>query len=214
MPPNRFTSVRLYVLVTSDFTTVPPLEAARLAIEGGADAIQLREKEMSDRDFLDLARQMRRLTAQHEVLFIVNDRVAIARLADADGVHLGQDDLPLLEARSLLPAGRLIGVSTHEMSQARRAASEGADYIGVGPVYPTSTKGYESGVGLSYLRSVANEITIPFVAIGGITLDRIGSVMEAATHAIAVCSAVIGAPDIAAAAREFKTKLRGAECGS
>ncbi|MBM4049180.1 MAG: thiamine phosphate synthase [Planctomycetes bacterium] len=211
---EKLTAMRLYVLVTGDVAKRLPLEAAKLVIAGGADVVQLREKTMADGEFLVLARQFRELTAKTGTLFIVNDRAEMARLADADGVHLGQDDLPVAEARKILGRGTLIGVSTHAIDQARRAVADGADYIGVGPVYPTKTKGYEQGVGLQYVRQVASELDVPFVAIGAITLERLPEVMAAGAKAVAVSSAIIAARDPKAMARAFKQKLSSAVVGS
>lgn len=206
---RKLSAMRLYVLVTGEVAKRPALEVARLVIAGGADVVQLREKTMSDDEFLALAREFRELTAKTETLFIVNDRVEMAKLTDADGVHLGQDDLPVAEARRILGRGKLIGVSTHEISQARRAVADGADYIGVGPVYPTKTKGYEQGVGLEYVRQVVSELDIPFVAIGAITLERLPEVLAAGAKAVAVSSAIIAAKDPKGMARAFKERLAG-----
>jgi len=204
---SKLSDAQLYVLVTGSVANRPPLEAADLAVRGGADAIQLREKDLPDREFLDLARQMRELCSKAGALFIVNDRVSISKLAGADGVHVGQDDLPGVEARKILRKGKILGVSTHDIDQARQAQADGADYIGVGPIYPTDTKGYEQGVGVDFIRQVKAEITIPFFAIGGITLDRLDEVIAAGCTRVAVSSAVIAADDITIAAREIKNKL-------
>ncbi|MEW6358789.1 MAG: thiamine phosphate synthase [Planctomycetota bacterium] len=208
---SNLSQSRLYVLVTSAAAKRPALEAADLAIQGGADAIQLREKDLSDPEFLDLARQMRDLCRKAGALFIVNDRISIAKLAGADGAHIGQDDLPAVDARKILRKGKLLGVSTHNIAQARQAQAAGADYIGVGPIYPTKTKGYEKGVGVDFIRQVKGEIAVPFFAIGGVTLDRLDEVIAAGCTRVAVSSAVIGADDIAAAARRFKDKLAAAK---
>jgi len=204
---KRIKDSPLCVIVTSSVAKHPPLETARMVIEGGADVIQLREKEMPDHEFKELAEQMRKLTADAGVLFIVNDRVAIARLVSADGAHVGQDDLPASEARKILGPDAVIGVSTHEMSQAREALEDGADYIGAGPVFPTRTKGYTEGIGTDYLRALAAEYPLPFFAIGGISLDNLDQVIEAGCRHVAVSSAIIAADDPARAAREFKKKL-------
>lgn len=198
--------MRLYVLVTSDLCHGAPIDAARRAIEGGADVIQMREKNLADRELLDLAREYRRLCTETGALFIVNDRPDLARLCEADGVHLGQDDLPAPEARKILLPYQLVGISTHHLEQARTAVADGADYIGVGPVYPTETKGYKEGVGTEYVSQVAQKLDIPFVALGGITTGRAGDVARAGAPAVAVCSAVIAAEQVTAAARA----LRGA----
>ena len=162
---------------------------------------------MPDHEFKELAEEMRKLTSDAGVLFIVNDRVGIAKLVEADGVHVGQDDLPAPDARKILGPEAVIGVSTHEMSQARRAPADGADYIGAGPVFPTKTKGYAEGIGTNYLRKLAAEHTIPFFAIGGISLENLDRVLEAGCRRVAISSAIIAADDPARAARQFKTRL-------
>ncbi len=201
---------RLYVLLTQAHCRIPLLRAARQVIRGGADVVQLREKEMRDRELLRLAQELRRLTANLGVGFIVNDRPDIARLVGADGVHLGQEDLPPAAARRVLEDHQVLGVSTHSIEQARQATADGADYIGVGPVFPTPTKGYEQGVGLQYVQAAAEEIEQPLVAIGGITLERVREVLSAAGKrhmAVAVCSAVLDADDVEAATRAFKEAI-------
>jgi thiamine-phosphate pyrophosphorylase len=176
-------------------------------LRGRAVSLLLREKEMNDDDFLHFAEQMRTICRDAGALFIVNDRVAISKLAGADGVHVGQDDLPVVEARKLLQRGKTVGVSTHNIDQAQRAQADGADYIGVGPIYRTDTKGYEQGVGVGFIREVAGEISIPFFAIGGITLERLDEIIAAGCSRVAVSSAIIAADDVAAATRQFKEKL-------
>ena len=207
---KSISEVQLYVLVTGS-PARQARDVARMVVEGGADAIQLREKNLSDHEYLRLAEQIRPICRDADVMFIVNDRVAISKLVGADGVHIGQDDLPAVEARKILRRGKILGVSTHSMDQARKAQSDGADYIGVGPIYPTSTKGYEQGVGLAFIREVAGEITVPFFAIGGITLDRLDEVISAGCTRVAVSSAIIAADDVVAATREFKEKLKAAK---
>ena len=204
---DRLRAMRLCVLVGHPRLELTALEAARAAVAGGADMIQLREKSLSDRELHRLAQEVRDLTGDAGRTFIVNDRPDIARLVDADGVHVGRDDLPIAAAREIVGPHKIVGVSTHDIEQARQARAEGADYIGVGPVYPTETKGYSEGVGLAYVRQVASEIDLPFLAIGSIRLDRLDEVMDAGARAVAVCAAVVCAQDPAAAARSFKERL-------
>ena len=207
----KLRNMRLYVLVTSDLCHGSPIDAARQAIEGGADVIQMREKSLSDRELLELAHEYARLCTETGALFIVNDRPDIARLCEADGVHLGQDDLPAAKAREILLPNQLIGISTHRMEQARTAVSDRADYIGVGPVYPTETKGYREGVGTEYVSEVAQGLDVPFVALGGITIERAGNVARAGAPAIAICSAVIAAGDVASAARAIRDAVEAGQ---
>ena len=207
---TKLASARLYVLVTESIARRPADEATALALAGGADMIQLREKELSDREYLDLARQIAQQVHDAGKLFIVNDRVAIARLARADGVHLGQDDLPPQAARKIVGQDMIIGVSTHNVAQARQAVADGADYIGVGPVYPTKTRGYETGVGTRYIREViAADLPIPFFAIGSITPTSLSEVLSAGARRVALSSAIIAAKDITAVTAEFVRKLHG-----
>src|SRR5207237_814061 len=162
---QRLRDARLYVLL-SGASCVAALDwTIAEAAAGGAAVIQLREKELSDRELLARARQVRRWTRQVEVLFIVNDRPDIARLVEADGVHLGQDDLPVREARRILGPEALIGVSTHDLAQLRQAVLDGASYIGVGPVFPSTTKSFEVLAGLDFVREALVETTLPAFVI-------------------------------------------------
>jgi thiamine-phosphate pyrophosphorylase len=204
-----FASVKLYVLITQALCSKPWLEAAQLAIEGGADCLQLREKELESGELLKRARQLVALCREHKVLSIINDRPDIAILADADGVHVGQGDLPCTEARKLLGRNKIIGVSTHHLDQAKQAVRDGADYIGVGPVYPSTTKPRDFLPGLDYAREVAGaKLPIPAIAIAGITLPNVDDVIATGVNGIAVTAAVVGAPDIRAVAKEFKKKFQ------
>ncbi len=207
---DRFRRVRLYVLVTSSLCRGDPAKTAEAAIAGGADCLQLREKELPDREVLELARRLRELTRQAGVLLLVNDRPDIAAIAGADGVHLGQQDLPIAEARRLLRPGAIVGRSTHNLFQARAAEVEGADYIGAGPMFPTDTKDAGPVAGVEYLRQVISEISLPHVAIGGITAENVGLLVEAGAERVAVCSAVIAAADPAREAARIKSQLLNA----
>lgn len=199
--------IRLYVLISGDITSIPVRDAVKLVIEGGADAIQMREKDMDDGAFLMLAGELRELTSRAGVIFIVNDRPIIAKEIDADGVHLGQYDVSVHDARNILGEEKIIGVSTHRIEQARKAVLDGADYISAGPVYSTRTKPHEPEAGLGYISEAAREIKIPFFAIGSITIENLEDVLRAGASRVAVCSAVIGARDIAKTTRTFKDLL-------
>jgi len=183
--------------------TAEPAAATALAgalVDGGARVLQLRMKGADAAEQLALARLLAPWCRARGVTFIVNDRVDVALAAGADGVHLGQDDLPLPAARTIVPAGFVIGVSTHDEAQARAAA--GADYIGFGPCFTTSTKqNPDPVVGLDRLARVCAASPIPVVAIGGITLDTVAAVARAGAAAAAIIRAVNAAPDVAAAAR-------------
>ena len=182
--------------------------AAAGALAGGAPCIQLRAKGLPPEALLREARAIRAATRAASALLIVNDRLDVALAAEADGVHLGQDDLPAARARRLLPPGRLLGVSTHDVAQARRAVADGADYIGVGPVFATATKdtGY-APLGLACLSAIAAAVPVPVVAIGGIGPAEAADAIRAGAMAVAVISALMAAPDIAAATRALVCRL-------
>jgi thiamine-phosphate pyrophosphorylase len=166
-------------------------ELTRLALAGGADTIQLRQKTGSTREMIEVAQQMKRLCEESGVVFVVNDRVDVALASGADGVHLGQDDFPIPLARELLGEESIIGGSAGTLEEARKCLSEGADYLGFGPVYLTTSKddaGPVSGLGL--LRKVVEAIPLPVIAIGGVDEENTHDVMEAGAHGIAVISAV------------------------
>ena len=206
-PAERFESVRLYVLITESVCKRPWLEAAAMAIDGGADCLQLREKNLEGAELLRRAKQLVALTRKRQVLCIVNDRADVAMLSDADGVHVGQGDLPAREARKVVGANKFVGVSTHEIGQARQAVADGADYLGVGPFFRSETKPREFCAGPDYAREAVAAIRIPLVAIAGISAANVGEVTATGVKAIAVTAAVVGADDPAAAARELKRRL-------
>lgn len=167
------------------------MEITRFAIAGGADTIQYRQKRGSTREMIEIARNMKRLCSEAGVVFIVNDRLDVAIAAEADGVHLGQDDFPIPMARELLGEGRIIGGSAATLDEARKCLSEGADYVGFGPVYPTSSKDDAGPVsGIDILKQVVEIIPLPIIAIGGVGAENIPDVMRAGAHGIAVISAV------------------------
>ena len=167
------------------------VELAKLAIAGGADTIQFRQKSGSTRTMIDTARTIRSLCAAANVSFIVNDRIDVAIAAEADGVHLGQDDFPIPLARTLLGRDKIIGGSAGNMEEARLCLSEGADYIGFGPVYPTTSKDDAGPVsGVDVLKAISEAVPLPIVAIGGVTAENIPHVVNAGAHGIAVISAV------------------------
>ena len=170
---------------------------------GGTRILQLRAKALSARDFLQLARETRTLTQAHGCCLIINDRVDIALASDADGVHLGQDDLPLHAVRKLM-SGKIIGISTHDIEQAKEAERAGADYIGFGPMFGTTTKdtGYTAR-GLDTLRQVRAAVRIPIVAIGGITESNVKDVWEAGADSAAIISDILGAEDVAEKVRRI-----------
>ncbi len=201
----------LYVIVDPEQTKGrDPFDIARWALEGGARVIQLRDKR--DKGYvLPLAREMAALCRDHRALFIVNDHVDVAILAEADGVHLGQHDLPPAEARRLLPAEAIVGVSTALLEEALAAGEAGADYIAVGAMFATNSKERTRPAGLETLRRVRAAMSDrPLVAIGGISESNAASVRVAGADAIAVISAVAGAADVREAARRLAALLEDA----
>ncbi|WP_026674723.1 thiamine phosphate synthase [Alkalihalobacterium bogoriense] len=180
------------------------------AILGGADIIQLRDKKSSKREVLQKAKELRALTKKHDVLFIVNDHIDVALAVDADGIHIGQDDLPLEEARKIVGPTKIIGISTHAIEEAREAQQNGADYIGVGPVFETKSKeDVVDPVTTQYVTQVAQEITIPFVAIGGIKLHNVDQVLQAGATRICAISEIVGADDVKGVCETFIEKIKG-----
>lgn len=182
-------------------------KAAAQALAGGVRLFQYRSKRAPRRTIYETSLGLVRLLREKSAVFIVNDHADIAAAVDADGVHLGQDDLPLEYARKLLGPEKLVGISTHTLEQAEAAQAGGADYIGFGPVFPTATKdaGPEQGVG--NLTLVPRKITVPMLAIGGITRKNVGDVMRAGADGVAVINAILSAPDITSAAMEMIGEL-------
>ena len=184
------------------------VEVAARAIRGGAKVIQLRDKQLMRGEVLGIARRLKEICAEKGVLFIVNDYLDIALAAGADGLHLGQEDLPLAEARRLLPIDSLIGCSATSLSQAVRAQAGGADYVAVGSIYPTLSKEKFKLVGLETLRRVRSRVSLPLIAIGGIDHTNVKEVMKAGATGVAVISAVMGADDVEEATRRLAARLK------
>ncbi len=180
-----------------------PVALAMTMLEAGARIVQLRLKDAPGRDFLAAARAIAELCRKHGAILIVNDRVDIAILAGADGVHLGQEDLPLDAARRITGPNKIIGISTHTLEQARAAEDGGADYIGFGPMYSGGLKNIAAGVGLDKLRAIRAAVKIPIVAIGGITEARVAETLAAGADAVAIITDVVKAPDIGAKVRSI-----------
>ncbi|QSG10185.1 thiamine phosphate synthase [Halapricum desulfuricans] len=184
----------------------------RKAIEGGVDIVQLREKGVPARDRYHLGRELRALTRDAGVPLIVNDRVDIAQAIDADGVHLGDEDLPVRVARELLGEEAIVGRSVSFVEDAREAERFGADYLGVGAIYPTDSKDDidddEYAIGLERLEAICEAVDIPVVGIGGVDADNAGDVAAAGADGVAVISAITGAADPAAATRELGEAVR------
>jgi thiamine-phosphate pyrophosphorylase len=184
-------------------------EIAWRAVRGGADIIQLRDKTCSPLELLRTARDLRTITRTSGTLFIVNDRLDVAIACGADGVHLGQDDMPVSTARQLAPPGIIIGASVGTVQEAREAERGGADYLALSPTFSTTSK-HDAGPGhgLDRFREIRHAVSIPVVAIGGIDRQNAKDVIAAGADGIAVISAVVSRPDITAAARELKDLVR------
>ncbi|MDI6689985.1 MAG: thiamine phosphate synthase [Actinomycetota bacterium] len=200
----------LYVITTEiPVLSRTHIDVARDAIAGGATVIQLREKDRYTRDILRIAAEIKKLTQRSGTLFIINDRIDIALAINADGVHLGQEDMPLLYARRILGKGKIIGVSVGGIEEAVRAEREGADYLGVGSIFLTPSKS-DAGqpVGLGTLSEIRSSVKTPIVAIGGITLNNIEDVLKAGADGVAVISAVACATDVKRATSELLRKIR------
>jgi thiamine-phosphate pyrophosphorylase len=206
----KFKSVRLYIVITSNL----PAEVISLTHKcaaGGADCIQLRARDIEDDRLFALAVEFVKICKDAGIVSIINDRTDIAVAAGADGVHLGQNDLPVEQARKLQMAPLIIGKSTHSLKQLRAACAEGLTYVGLGPVFATPTKPGADAVGLEYVTGATQELAdtgVAHVAIGGITPDNVEQVLNACAKSIAVCSAVTHASDPAAACRAFKEKIK------
>jgi thiamine-phosphate pyrophosphorylase len=205
---DRLASRDLYLLVTDSLCHHGIGPAVREALAAGVGIVQLREKDASDRRIIELGGRVREWTHQAGALFIMNDRADVAVLTDADGVHVGQNELSVREARRIVGAQRLIGVSTHTIEQARQAVLDGADYLGVGPVFTSGTKAFEQLAGLDFVRQVAAEITLPWFAIGGISLDNIEGVKSAGARRVAVSGAICSSATPGRTAEEILELLR------
>ncbi len=205
---ERFSHARLYVLITESLCKKDWYKTAQAAIKGGADVIQLREKNLSDRELTIRARRLASLCRENNALFIMNDRPDIARLSNAHGVHLGQDDMTIADARRLLPAHMIVGISTHTPQQVERAIQDAPDYIALGPMFATTTKPQDHIPGPSLLAHAAQQTALPLVAIGGINSANLSDISAGAPRAcICVCSCVIGAADPSAASADLCTQL-------
>lgn len=198
---------RLYGFIdTAYLDDRDPAEVARKLIAGGVDIIQVRAKDYSHVERVQLTLAVIGVAFRERIPVIVNDDIDAAFETGADGVHLGQEDWAAT-SRDQLANMRIVGISTHSLEQALRAERDGADYIGVGPVFATGTKPGVQPVGLELIRQVAGKVAVPFFAIGGITPSRVDEVVGAGATRVAVVSAILQAPDVAKAARAFKTSL-------
>jgi len=200
---ERLRDQRVYLLVTAAACAGGMEAVVKGALEGGVRLIQSREKSLSDRDWLQIARKLREWTEAAGALLIINDRPDIALLCNADGVHVGQEELTVHDARQIVGADRLIGVSTHSIAQARQAVMDGADYLGVGPTFPSATKTFTDFPGLALIREVRDEIEVPWFAIGGIQTNNVSQVCQAGAQRVAVSSAICNSALPAEVARQL-----------
>jgi len=203
----RLREAKIYILITESMCRLPWQQVVEASLAGGADVLQLREKSLGDRELLQRAVWIRDACRAAGALFIMNDRPDLAVAADADGVHVGQEELSVAEARKIVRPGQIVGVSTHTREQAEQAMRDGADYIGVGPVFPSHTKSFDEFPGLAFVRTVASIASRPWFPIGGISPERLPELITAGATRVAVTSAVAGSEDPAAMVRLFKSQL-------
>lgn len=195
------TALKLYVIPDSLAGAPRSLEEqARLAILGGATMIQLRDKQMTGRELYETAKRLLLFCRPRGIPLIVNDRLDIALASGADGVHLGAEDIPVREAKRFVPEGFIVGATAHSVEEGIRAESEGADYVGVGAAFPSGTKKGAAVLGIAGIREVCSAITLPTVAIGGITAENADEVLGAGVDGVSVVASVVGRKDIQAAA--------------
>lgn len=181
----------IYLITDSAISRLSHVEVVRQAIKAGVGTMQLREKNLSKKDLFKTALSIRQMTQKYNVLFIVNDYIDIALAVNADGVHLGQEDMPIDEARKIIGSSKLIGISTHSVRQAVEAQDSGADYIGFGPIFHTATKDAGQPKGIDAIKKMKKHIKIPVVAIGGITWENVKQVLHAGADAVAVSSGIL-----------------------
>jgi thiamine-phosphate pyrophosphorylase len=205
----------LYVIIDAEsLRGRKEVDIARQAIQGGARVIQFRDKVRPRGMLVPISRELKKVCAASSVLFVVNDYLDLALAADADGLHIGQEDLPVSDARRMLPQDKILGCSTATVTEAVQAEKQGADYVAVGSIYKTASKTDIRPAGLKTLREVKNKVSVPVVAIGGINEDNAADVIKAGADAVAVISAVLGADDVKKASRRLtriinRSRLRG-----
>jgi thiamine-phosphate pyrophosphorylase len=202
---------RLHIITDTELQVrFSHVELAEMAISGGAETIQFRQKQGTTRELIEIARNMKRLCENAAVNFIVNDRLDVAIASDADGVHLGQEDFPIPLAREIFGKNKIFGGSAVTLDGAKKCLEEGADYVGFGPVYPTASKTDAGPVtGLDLMREVIDKIPLPLIAIGGVTKENTPDIIRAGAYGIAVISAVCCHQNPEMATRELSNALKG-----
>ncbi|MCC6544458.1 MAG: thiamine phosphate synthase [Nitrospirae bacterium] len=199
----------IYLILDQQYTARDIISIAADAIDAGIDVLQYREKGLPKKDALCTAKRLRNLTSGTGIPFIINDDPALALAVDADGVHLGQDDIPVHVARRILGEDKIIGLSTHSYNEAMEAGSSGINYIGLGPIFNSGTKMVTEPLGPGVIRRVRNAISIPLIAIGGISNENIQDVIRCGADGAAVISAILSSSDIKKSVRNLKEKIRG-----
>ena len=202
--PNRGKIGGLYLILDQQYTNQDIVSIAIEAAEAGVDVIQYREKVLPKKGALSVAKRLREVTVAAGIMFIVNDDPALALGAEADGVHLGQEDIPVDVARRILGRDKVIGISTHNIEEALDAGQMDVDYIGFGPVFHSVTKRVTSPHGLEGVRRIRDSVSMPVIAIGGIDQGNVSAVIRAGADGVAVISAVLSAPDVKKAVSELK----------
>jgi len=183
---QKFCSAKLYLVTSQELSDAPTLQILNESLWAGCRLFQLREKTLIKSKYKELALLVRSMANKYEALFIVNDHVDVAKEVGADGVHLGQDDMSVTEARKILGDGFIIGVSTHNIEEAVKAEQDGADYINIGPVFPTNTKPFATSLGLEGIKQILPHVNIPFTFMGGIKLENVQSLRPFKPAAVAV----------------------------
>lgn len=198
---------KLYLITDRNFLNGRSLKkCVEDAIKGGVTLIQIREKDASTREFYEVAKEVKEITSKYNIPLIINDRIDIAIAIDAEGVHLGQSDMPLKLARKILGEDKIIGISANNLEEALEAQRDGADYIGLGPVFYTGTKkDIDEPIGVQGLREITKNIDIPSVAIGGINKENAKLVLESGVQGISLISAILGSENVEKASRELST---------
>jgi thiamine-phosphate pyrophosphorylase len=207
-------AAKLYLILDAQVLDYDALlQVLKDSVRAGVDIVQLRDKKGSAKDILDLSSKILKIT-KHQIPFIVNDRADIAILSGADGLHVGQEDIDYSQARKMMGSSKIIGVSCQNLAQARKAQTQGADYIGFGSVFTTQTKPERQAMDLDLLQKVIKQLRIPVFPIGGISRKNIGQLIPLEVEKVAVCRDILLAKDVGQAVRELKNFLRGSYSGS